>query len=160
MKDRLRKDYDDIENLDDLIDARDEHRDEFGEDIVSLEEDWEIPNVDPDHALTFPHPKDKHPKRLEPKLLDTPDKEDVGFDYQDSNEEMLPTDYMERYEYATDTYATDNEIDEIVQERVSDAGEIEVADLTDEVPVREIPETGGFRPEEAEEEERKSAGSY
>lgn len=157
MKDRLKKDEDTIENLEDLIDAREERKKQFGEDIDSLQEDLEVPDVDPDHALTFPHPKDKHGSHQEPELMDTPKEEDVGFDFEDSTREMLPTDYAEDYEYATDTRPTDED-EEYLEDRVNDMGDIEAADLTDEVPVRETPEPGGFNPEEAEEEERQSTG--
>ena len=157
MKDRLRKDEDTIENLEDLIDARGERKKQLGEDIDSLQEDLEVPDVDPDHALTFPHPKDEHGRQREPEPVDAPKEEDVGFDFQDSEREMLPTDYTEGYNYATDTHATDEDA-EYLEEYVGDLGDVEAEDLTEEVPVRETPESGGFRPEEAEEEERQSTG--
>ena len=95
-KDRLKRDYDNVENLDDLIQAREE-RDSASADSVDAMEDIETAGlpVEAVDELTFPHPR-HHPEDdrlgLNVNLLDTPDNKDIGFDWQDSAEEMLPTD--------------------------------------------------------------------
>jgi len=156
MRDRLKEDLDDIRNLDDLIEAREEEHDNFSDDIDSLERDLEIPeDIDPDHALTFPHPKDHHGPDLDHTRLGAPSKEDIEFDFQDSAREMEPPDYEQAYSYALDTHAVDAE-EEYISEVIQEAGEVEPEDLIEEVQVVELPSPGGFRAAEAIEEERLS----
>lgn len=96
-EDRLHKDYDLVENLEDLIEAREE-RDSYIADDVDGMEDIKSPNaqVDVSADLTFPHPKTHSSKDdrlgININLMDTPDANEVGFDWQDSAEEMQLTD--------------------------------------------------------------------
>lgn len=108
--DRLRKDADDINNLDDLIDARSERTSHIANDIDSLERDVDIPeDIDVDEALTFPHPK--HKKRVEDvDLMSTPDEDDMEDDQDDwSHQEFLPTDYAHDYSEGSSTDPRDDE---------------------------------------------------
>lgn len=96
-KDRLRKDYDDVENLSDLIEAREE-RDSASADDVDAMEDIDSSGLPTDAVdeLTWPHPhgisEEEGSEGTNVNLMDTPDEKDIGFDWQDSLEEMLPTD--------------------------------------------------------------------
>lgn len=94
-KDRLKKDYDNVENLSDLIEAR-EGRDS-ADDVDAMEDiDQEGLPRDAVEELTFPHPhgraEEEGREGTNVNLMDTPDEKDIGFDWQDSLEEMLPTD--------------------------------------------------------------------
>lgn len=61
MRDRLRRDNEEVHNLDDLIEARNEDASHFARDVDALEDDLEIPDdLDVEQALTFPHPKRKN----------------------------------------------------------------------------------------------------
>lgn len=95
-EDRLRKDYDDVENLKDLIRAREERQSAFSDDVDAMEDiDTKAESIDPEQELTWPHPhrhSDVGSLDIEVELMDTPRQKDVGFDWQDSTEEMLPTD--------------------------------------------------------------------
>lgn len=95
-EDRLKRDYDNVENLSDLIEAREERSSASADDVDAMEDldVSELPD-DPQKELSYPH---KHgPTRDEAEgtdinLLDTPDQRQIEFDWQDSVEEMLPTD--------------------------------------------------------------------
>lgn len=141
-KDRLRHDADDIENLDDLIEARDEHASHFSGDRDSLEQDIEVPeDVDVEEALTFPHPKHKKPEDIELMSTRHPDDMDETRDSQD----IQPSDYEHNYEEAIDTYADDDE-DPVFQKKVHEAGIVEPEDLTSR-PETDLPEKH-WRPDE------------
>lgn len=96
-EDRLRRDYDTVENLDELIDAREERDSAFTDDIDGMP-DAHLDNIpiDPNKELTFPHTKtlsdEEGAEGINVDLMDTPDENEVEFDWQDSVEEMLPTD--------------------------------------------------------------------
>lgn len=143
-KDRLRKDTDEIHNVEDIIDARAEGTSHFADDVDSLEEDIEIPEgIDVDHALTFPHPKDKHGKEDEIELMDTPREEDVGEDWTD--QDIQPSDYEDHYDDAIDTYATDD-LDQVVEEKIHQMSWIEPEDIEDEPEIEILPDK--FMPED------------
>lgn len=95
-EDRLRKDYDVVENLGDLIAAREERDSAFADDVDAMEDiDLDHLTVDPDVELTYPHKhvaSEDHKLGLDAELMDTPDVKNVEFDWQDSAEEMLLTD--------------------------------------------------------------------
>ncbi|HUV04813.1 MAG TPA: hypothetical protein VMX94_06870 [Armatimonadota bacterium] len=96
-EDRLRRDYDSVENLGDLIEAREERDSAFADDVDAAEDidDAKLPR-DPVDELTRPHPRGRSEEEgslgINVDLMSTPDEKDVGFDWQDSAEEMLPTD--------------------------------------------------------------------
>ncbi|MCE5197572.1 MAG: hypothetical protein ABFD54_04115 [Armatimonadota bacterium] len=148
-EDRLRKDSDDIENLEDIIDAHSEHTSHIADDIDSFEHDIEIPeDIDVDDALTFPHPK--HKKRAEDvELMDTPHKEnsEQAWDWED--QDFQPTDYEHGYNEATDTRAMDD-MDEVREAQLHDIGEVDPDDTSDEIPVEVMPDK--FIPDEETEE--------
>jgi len=95
-QDRLHKDYDEVENLSDLIKAR-EGRDSASADDVDAMDDMDLSksSVDP-QELGYPHhhdiPSEDHVLGIDVELLDTPNEKEIEFDWQDSVEEMLPTD--------------------------------------------------------------------
>lgn len=144
-EDRLRKDYDEIHNLDDIIDAHDERTSHMTGDIDSLQEDIEIPeDLDVDEALTFPHPK--HKKKVEDvELMSTRHKEDIDQTWEASDQDIQHSDYEDHYDDATDTYATDN-MDEVYEEQVHDMGEMTPDDLYNEPTVEVMPRN--FTPDE------------
>ena len=95
-EDRLKKDYDIVENLDDLIEAREE-RDSAFSDSVDAMQDIDVSKLpdDPNFELTRPHhhkPSEEEQLGIDVELMDTPDENQIEFDWQDSVEEMLPTD--------------------------------------------------------------------
>ena len=120
-------------NLEDLIEARDER-------VLASADD-----VDVDDALTFPHPH----KQPQVDALDMPNKDDVGFDYQDSIEEALPTDYAEPYADALSTELADNEV--VAEKQLHELGELTPADLADSLEI-EPPDEGdiGDLPDDAD----------
>lgn len=95
-EDRIYKDYDRVENLADLIEAREERDSAFADSVDAMEDlDTSALPEDPMSELVFPHhhgPSEDELLGIDVKLLDTPDERDIGFDWQDSAEEMLPTD--------------------------------------------------------------------
>jgi hypothetical protein len=120
-------------NLEDIIENREERRSAFADDVDN-QDDIKIPDdIDVDDALTFPHPH-VHRKKDEIKdleLMDTPREDDIDFDYDDSVEEALPTDYESHYNDAISTEATDDE-DAVIEEIIDHAGDVYTADLLDE----------------------------
>ncbi|MCL6519824.1 MAG: hypothetical protein K6T99_08325 [Armatimonadetes bacterium] len=95
-EDRLKRDYDIVENLSDLIEAREERESAFVDDVDSLD-DINLDNLpfDPEEELSYPHhhgPSEEERLGLDVELMDTPDESQIEFDWQDSAEEMLPTD--------------------------------------------------------------------
>ena len=110
-EDRLRHDEDEVEQLDDLIDARSEGSSHFARDIDSADIDLDIPeDIDVDEALTFPHPKRKKDPYADIELMDTPDKDDIDIDWVESQEDLLPTDYMDDYDDALTTNLDDEDV--------------------------------------------------
>ena len=96
-EDRLRRDYDNVENLSDLIEAREERDSAFADDVDAAEDidDAKLPR-DAVDELTRPHPHGRSEEEgrlgINVDLMGTPDEKDIEFDWQDSVEEMLPTD--------------------------------------------------------------------
>lgn len=90
------EDYDRVENLDDLIEARRDRDSAVSADIDGMPDaDVSEVNMDVDKELGRPHhhgPSQDHLLGLDADLMDTPHKRDVSFDWQDSAEEMQPTD--------------------------------------------------------------------
>lgn len=96
-QDRLHKDYDTVENLSDLIEAREERTSASADDVDAMEDtDLSKSKVDPQQELGYPHhhdiPSEDHVLGIDVELLDTPNENQIEFDWQDSVEEMLPTD--------------------------------------------------------------------
>ncbi len=95
-EDRLHKDYDVVENLGDLIAAREERDSAIADDVDAMEDiDLDHLEIDPEKELTYPHkhgPSEDHKLGLDVELMDTPDQRDMGVDWQDSAEAMLLTD--------------------------------------------------------------------
>lgn len=96
-EDRLKRDFDLVENLDDLIDAREERESAFADDIDGMSDaNSEGLPVDANTELTWPHPRthadEDGAEGINVELLGTPDEGEIEFDWQDSVEEMLPTD--------------------------------------------------------------------
>ena len=143
-QDRLHKDRDEIHNLDDLIEARRSAVSSFAEDADSLQ-DVDLPDsVDVEGSLTFPHPKHKKPARID--LMSVPHEEDTEDDQvQWAEQEMLPSDYSHSYNDGTSTFVTDDE-DEIQEQRIHDAGRLDVEQVAEEPPVEQMPSK--FTPDE------------
>jgi hypothetical protein len=127
--DRLHKDFDRVENLDDLIEARGERDSALSDDVDGMP-DADVSGVDIDvsHELGHPHhhgPSKDQAEGLNTELMDTPKERDIGFDWQDSAEEMN---------------ATDPEPDEGMGEdaAIRAIGQIDVGDLVGPVPSTEI----------------------
>ncbi len=95
-EDRLHKDYDVVENLGDLIKAREERDSAFADSVDAMEDiDLDHLEFDAGRELSYPHrhePSEEEKLGLDVDLLDTPDERQVEFDWQDSVEEMNPTD--------------------------------------------------------------------
>jgi len=95
-EDRLRKDYDVVENLGDLIAAREERDSAFADDSDAVEDiDLDHLEVDENQELTYPHkhkPSKDHKLGIDIELMDTPNERDMEFDWQDSADQMLATD--------------------------------------------------------------------
>ncbi|MCL5105463.1 MAG: hypothetical protein M1133_15320 [Armatimonadetes bacterium] len=133
--DRLRNDSDEIHNLEDLIEARDEYTSHFAADRDSLEADMDISeDIDVDEALTFPHPKHKPTQDVD--LMDTPHKEDMDEDWAD--QDIQPSDYEHAYEEAISTHATDD-ADEVTEEQVHEMGHMNPDEVTDEESLEVMP---------------------
>jgi hypothetical protein len=95
--DRLKKDFDQVENLSDLIKAREERESAISDDLDAMEDfDTAKLPVDANTELTWPHPRTRSDEDgelgLNVELMDTPDESQMEFDWQDSAEEMLATD--------------------------------------------------------------------
>lgn len=147
-----------VKKLWDIIDARDERRSAFADDIDN-KEDIELPDdIDVNDALTFPHPHSKQSKRrraVDADLSGTTDEfipadeqNESDFDYDDSTDEMLPTDYAGAYNEAMSTDVSDSD-DEEVEDIIDNAGDITTTDIIyeDEIPE---PLPGSFRGEDTE----------
>lgn len=147
-EDRLRDDTDEVEDLEDIIEAHDESTSHFARDIDAAEKDLEIPeDIDVDNALTFPHPKHKEDPNKGVELMDTPKKDDIDIDWQESQQDMLPTDYTDDYDDALTTNLQDE--DEVVEDQIEKLGDMGTEDLTHGTPmVTRIPK--GFQIEEGE----------
>jgi hypothetical protein len=96
-EDRLRRDFDDVENLKDIIPAREERRSAFSDDVDAMEDiDYDGIPRDASEQLTYPHPKTRAEEDgalgINVDLMSTPDENEVEFDWQDNAEEMLPAD--------------------------------------------------------------------
>lgn len=134
--DRLRKNSDDIHNLDELIEAREERSSIMGSDRDSLEQDVDIPeDLDIDDALTFPHPKHRHTEDVD--LMSTPHEENMDEDWAD--QDILPTDYEHEYDEATDAHATDD-LDEVAGEQMHDMSHMSADEMTDEESLEVMPD--------------------
>ncbi len=143
-KDRLREDKDNIQNLDDIIEAHNERKLYASDEIDALEEDVEIAKtLDVDEALTFPHPKHHVTKDVE--LMSTRRKEDMDEPWRMQDIDMQPSDYEEHYSDAIDTYATDN-MDEIAEERVHELGVVTQEMIGDQPSLEVMPNK--FTPDE------------
>jgi hypothetical protein len=152
--DRLRYDGDDIEQLDDLIEARDDGTSHFARDIDAADTDIDIPkDIDVDEALTFPHPKRKKNPNEDIDLMDTPRKDDIDIDWAESQGDMLPSDYEDDYDDALTTNLDDE--DTVAEDQMSEISRMDADDLIDETPmVTGLPK--GFRAEEEVSEEASS----
>ena len=143
-KDRLYKDYDNVENLSDLIEAREE-RDSASADDVDAMEDIDATGlpVDAVDELTWPHPhgRSEEEGRLgtNVNLMDTPDEKEIEFDWQDSVEEMLPTDPAPSEGMGAD-------------EIIETLAHVEAAELAGPVPSTEISSEMSTAATEAEKE--------
>ncbi len=96
-EDRLKRDFDDVENLDDLIKAREERVSAFADDVDAMPDLADEGLVeDPNKELTFPHPHTQSDEYgaagTNTGLMSTHHESEVEFDWQDSAEEMLDTD--------------------------------------------------------------------
>jgi hypothetical protein len=151
-EDRLRHDEDDVENLDDLINAREESSSDLARDTDAFDKDFDIPeDIDVDDALTFPHPKHKKDPVEDIDLMSTPHKEDSDINWAESQMDMLPTDYEDDYDDALTTNLEDE--DEVAEDDMEAIGHIPVDEMIYDVQEGVIPERGGFRGEEAMKEE-------
>ncbi len=147
--DRLRHDRDDVENLEDLIDARGESTSHIAHDRDAFGKDLEIPeDVDVDEALTFPHPKRKVDPNADVDLMGTPHKEDIDINWEESQYDMLPSDYMDNYDDAVTTHLSDDDDEE--RESVEELGDVTTGDVVYGVPiVTTMPK--GFQPVDEQE---------
>jgi len=148
MPNKPRNDYtQEVFNLSDLVEAREERTSAFSDDVDGLPD--ALPSdVDIDDALTFPH-RHRGPQEEPPQLMDTPRAEDVGFDYHDSSEEMLPSDYGENYSEVLTTRLTDNS-DELAGEEMENLGNVTIDDFAEGTTVFETPDDSGLRGSDAE----------
>jgi len=143
------KDYaDQVFNLEDLIEARQERRSAFSEDVGGRV-DMPRTHVDVDEALTFPHPHRSLEESRRLKSMVRPRAEDINFGYRDSSEEMLPSDYGEGYSEVLTTRLTDN-ADELAGEALEDLSDVTFDDFAYETTVIETPEHGGPKGSEAQ----------
>lgn len=141
-KDRLRDDREEIHNLDDLIDARDEQTSHITADRDAFEQDVEIPeDIDVDEALTFPHPKSHKSEDID--LMDTPHAEDMDDEW--DSQDIQPSDYSHDYNEGTSVYPTDN-VEEMIEEEIHETGHVRVNETADENPVELMPDK--FTPDE------------
>ncbi|MEN6522041.1 MAG: hypothetical protein ABFD46_12940 [Armatimonadota bacterium] len=145
-KDRLRHDHDNVENLDDIIEARSGGTSHFARDIDSAEKDFDLPeDLDVDDALTFPHPKHKKDPNANVELMDTPREDDIDINWAESAEDMLPSDYEDDYDDALTTNLSDE--DEVADDQMDQIGSLNADDIIYEEPmVSRMPK--GFRAEE------------
>ena len=143
-KDRLRRDRDEIHNLDDLIEARTANTSRSSDDVDSLEDIDLSEDTDVDEALTFPHPKHKKPSEIE--LMDTHHKDEMEDGQNEwARREFLPSDYSHDYSEATSTSVSDDQ-DEIAEERVHEVSYAQVGDVTDAPLIEQMPRK--FTPDE------------
>jgi hypothetical protein len=144
--DRLRHDHDNVEKLDDIIEARSGGTSHLARDTDSADKDFDIPeDIDVDDALTFPHPKHKKDPNEDVDLMDTPREDDIDIDWAESQEDMLPTDYEDDYDDALTTNLSDE--DEVAEDQMDRIGDMDTDDLIYDTPmVTQMPK--GFRAEE------------
>lgn len=145
-EDRLRRDTDEVHQLEDMIDARDHGTSHIARDVDAFDEDLEIPeDIDVDEALTFPHPKHKKDPNADIELMSTPQKDDLDIDWAEHQDDMLPSDYKDDYDDALTTDLADE--DEIAEENIAELGDVTTGDAINGVPiVTRMPK--GFSPEE------------
>lgn len=149
-EDRLRKDYDLVENLSDLIKAREERDSAFADDLDAMD-DIDVARLpsDPEAELARPHrhgPSKDEIEGIPAELLDTPNEKEVEFDWQDSVEEMLPTDPS-----ADEGMGADGALESLAH--------VEAADLAGPVPSLEAGGETGTAATEAEEAEYELDGT-
>jgi len=143
-EDRLRKDYDVVENLDDLIKAREERESAFADDVDAMD-DIPVSRVplDPVEELTRPHrhgPSEEERLGIDVELMGTPDESEIEFDWQDSVEEMLPVDPHPDEGMGADEF-------------IESAAHVEAADLTGPLPSVDVSPEADTAATEAEREE-------
>ena len=149
--DRLRKNYDDIDNLKDVVDAHSGQTSHIGQDLDSFESDIDIPeDIDVDEALTFPHPKHKHQEEKDIVLMDTPDPDGADDDQDDwMRQEFLPSDYSGAFSEGTSTSPEDNP-DAVMEDRVHNISYIDMEMIADEQEFEVMPKK--FTPKKKPEE--------
>lgn len=145
--DRLRHDHDKVEDLQDLIEARDEGTSHLGRDIDSSDKDFDIPeDIDVDDALTFPHPKHEKKPTEDIDLMGTSRREDIDIGWAESQEDMLPTDYENDYDDAMTTDLYDE--DTVAEEQMDEIGHMDADDVVEEPLITPLPKA--FNPAEEE----------
>ena len=129
--DRLRRDADDISNLDDLIEARKGQDSDFAGDVRTPGQDVVLPeDTDVEEALTFPHPKHNHEAPID--LMDTPHEADIDPDQQAwAERNFLPSDYSHGYNEATTTDPSDDP-DAAAAERIHELRDVHSEEITEE----------------------------
>lgn len=137
--DRLRKNYDDIDNLKDVLKAHSGQTSHIAQDIDSFESDIDIPeDIDVDEALTFPHPKHKKAEE-EVVLLGSPDPTGADEDQDDwMHQEFLPSDYSEGFDEMISTSPEDDEDGEM-QSRVHNKSLISMEQIAEEKEFEVMP---------------------
>lgn len=131
---RLRHDHDKIEELEDLIYARDPTTSHMARDVDAAERDFDIPeDLDVDEALTFPHPKHKRDPNENVELMDTPRENDTDINWAESQEEMLPSDYENDYDDALTTNLEDE--DTVAEGQIHELSKVEAEDLPYDTPM-------------------------
>lgn len=139
-KDRLRQDRDEIHNLDDIIEARDESTSHIAPDRDAFDKDFDLPeDTDVDEALTFPHPRNHVSEVEDVELMDSPREDDMEDDqdtWDDTN--FLPSDYSQDYDAVVTTSPEDNE-DSLAEQQMHDMSHVTMEEITDEPPIERMP---------------------
>jgi len=150
-EDRLRHDHDNVEQLEDIIEARDESTSHLARDVDAAGTDLDVPeDLDVDEALTVPHPKHRPSQSDGIDLMGTPKKDDVEIDWRQSQHDLLPSDYESDYNDALTTNLHDE--DTVAEEQIEEISGVEPMDLVEEAPmVTPLPK--GFTAEEEAGEE-------
>jgi len=149
-EDRLKKDYDTVENLGDLIEAREGRDSAFSQDIDGVPDaDVSDLTLDVQKELSRPHKHGQTEEQrlgIEIELLDTPEEKEIEFDWQDSAEEMLPADPG-----AEEGMGADQVIESLAH--------VEPTELVEPVPSEEVsPELGSAAAAEEEEKYEPDGG--
>ena len=148
-EDRLKKDYDVVENLGDLIKAREERTSAFADDIDAMDDiDLDHLPFDAADELKQPHshgPSEEEQMAIDVELMGAPKEKEVEFDWQDSAEEMLPTDPESSEGMGDD-------------EAVEQLARVDPADLAGPVPSVEIGSETATAATKAEKEEYEMNG--